>query len=77
MCIQYNSGQHRRKTRKIENLERQMKTTSNVKPGVTSHIEKKTLYSETVSGNQQKKAEQKPTNVLLRVKVATAYEEPG
>jgi hypothetical protein len=54
-----------------------MKTTSNVKPGVTSHIEKKTLYSETVSGNQQKKAEQKPTNVLLRVKVATAYEEPG
>ena len=49
------------KTRKIENLEYQMKTTSNVKPGggVTSHIEKEMLYSETVSGNNQKKAEQK------------------
>ena len=47
------------KTRKIENLECQMKKASDVEPEATSHIEKKRLYSEAVSGNQQKRAEQK------------------
>jgi len=45
-----------------------MKTTSDVKPGVTSHIEKKMLYSETVSGNQQKKAEQKTYKLTVKSK---------
>jgi len=33
--------------------------TSDVKPWATSYIEKQRLYSQTVSGNQQKRAEQK------------------
>ena len=60
------------KTKKIENLECQMKNTSDVIPEATSRIEKKRLYSETVSGNHKKRAEQKPSNLLLRAKVATA-----
>ena len=47
------------KTRKIENLECQMKKANDVKPEATSHIEKKRLYSEALSGNEQKRAEQK------------------
>ena len=60
------------KTRKIENLECQTNKASNVKPEATSHIEKKRLYSEALSDNQQARTEQKPSNLLLRVKVATA-----
>jgi hypothetical protein len=40
------------KTRKIENLECQMKKSSDVEPEATSLIEKKRLYSECLSGNQ-------------------------
>jgi hypothetical protein len=47
------------KTRKIEKLECQMKENSDVIPEATSLIEKKRLYSENLSGNQQKRAEQK------------------
>jgi len=54
------------KTR-IENLDSQMKT-SDVKPGATSHIEKKRLYSQTVSGNQQKRAEQKTCKLTVKSK---------
>jgi len=61
------------KTRKIENLECQMKKSSDVEPEATSLIEKKRLYSECLSGNQQKRAEKKPSDLLLRAKVATAW----
>ena len=47
------------KTRKIENLECQMINTSDVISEATSRIEKERLYSETLSGNHQKRAEQK------------------
>jgi hypothetical protein len=43
------------KTRKIENLECQMKKSSEVEPEATSIIEKKRLYSESLSGNQRKR----------------------
>ena len=35
---------------------------------MTSHIDKKRLYSETVSGNQQKKAEQKDYKLTVKSK---------
>ena len=54
------------KTRKIENLESQMKTTSDVNPWTTSHIGEKRLYSETVSGNQQNRAEQKAYKLTVK-----------
>ena len=56
------------KTRQIVNLESQMKTTSEVNPGAKSHVEKKRLYSETVSGNQQKRAENKTYKLTVRSK---------
>ena len=55
------------KTRKIENLESQVKT-SDVEQGATSHIEKKRLYSQTVSGTQQKRAEQKTYKLAVKSK---------
>ena len=63
------------KTRKIENLECKMKNASDVTPEATYRIENKRLYSETLSGNHQKRAEQtkeKPSNLPLRAEVATA-----
>jgi len=45
------------KTRKIENLECQMKKSSDVEPEATSLIAKRRLYSECLSGNQQKRSE--------------------
>jgi hypothetical protein len=54
------------KTRKIENLECQMKKSSDVEPEATSLIEKKRLYSECLSGNQQKRSEQKPFRLTVK-----------
>ena len=45
---------------------------SDVKPDATSFIEKKNLYLEALSGNQQTRSEQKPSDLLLRAKMATA-----
>jgi len=44
------------------------KKTSDVKPEATSRIEKKRLYSETLSGNQQTRAEQKTFNLTVKIK---------
>src|SRR5215469_5858828 len=55
------------KTRKIENLESQMKS-SDVEQGAASYIEKKWLYSQTVIGNQQKRAEQKSYKLTVKSK---------
>jgi hypothetical protein len=52
---------------KIKNLECQVKKSSDVELEATSFIEKKRLYSECLSGNQQKKSEQK-TFIRLTVK---------
>jgi hypothetical protein len=62
------------KTRKFENLECQMKKASDVKPEATSHIEKKRLYSEAVSGNQQKRAEQKTFKLTVKSKSGHSIE---
>ena len=56
------------KTRKIEDLECQMIKVSDVKPEATSHIVKIRLYSEAVSGNQQKRAEQKTFRLTVKSK---------
>ena len=59
------------KTRKIENLECPMKRTSDVKPEATSHIEKN---SEALSGNQQKRAEQKTLKLTVKSKSGHSIE---
>jgi hypothetical protein len=56
------------KTRKIEKLECQMKKTSDVEPEATSVIEKKRLYSESLSGNEQKRAELKTFKLTVKSK---------
>jgi len=62
------------KTRKFENLECQMKKASEVRPEATSHIEKKRLYSEALSGNQQKRAEQKTYKLTVKSKSGHSIE---
>jgi hypothetical protein len=56
------------KTRKIENLEFQMIKSSDLEPEATSLIEKKRLYSECLSGNQQKRSEQKTFRLTVKSK---------
>jgi hypothetical protein len=51
-----------------------MKNTSDVIPEVTSLIEKKRLYSETVSGNHQKRAEQKTFKHTVKSKSSHSIE---
>jgi len=62
------------KTRKIENLECQMKKSSDVEPEATSLIEKKRLYSECLSGNQQKRSEQKTFRLTVKSKGSHSIE---
>jgi len=62
------------KTRKIEILECQVKNTSDVTPEATSLIEKKRLYSETVSGNNKKRAEQKTFKLTVKSKSSHSIE---
>jgi hypothetical protein len=62
------------KTRKIENLECQMKKSSAVEPEATSLIEKKRLYSECLSGNQQKRSEQKTFRLTAKTKGSHSIE---
>jgi len=62
------------KTRKIENLECQMNKSSDFKLEVTSHIEKKRLYSGDLSGNQQKRAEQKTFKLTVKSKSGQSIE---
>ena len=62
------------KTRKIENLECQMKKTSDVISEATSHIEKKRLYSEALSGNQQTRAEQNTFKLIVKSKSGHSIE---
>ena len=62
------------KTRKIEDLECQMIKVSDVKPEATSHIVKIRLYSEAVSGNQQKRAEQKTFRLTVKSKSGHSIE---
>jgi len=66
--VKYNNDQLRRKDKKIENLECQMKNTSDVIPEATSRVEKKRLYSETVSGDHKKRAEQKTFKLTVKSK---------
>jgi hypothetical protein len=56
------------KTRKIDNLECQMKKTSDVEPEATSVIEKKRLFTESLSGNQQRRPEHKTFNLTVKSK---------
>jgi len=62
------------KTKKIENLECQMKNTSDVIPEAKSRVEKKRLYSETVSGNHKKRAEQKTFKLTVKSKSSHSME---
>jgi len=62
------------KTRKIENPECQMEKSSDVEPEATSLIEKKRLYSESLSGNQQKRSEQKTFRLTVRSKGSHSIE---
>jgi hypothetical protein len=62
------------KTRKIENLYCQMKKSSDVEPEATSLIEKKRLYSECLSGNQQKRSEQKTFRRTVKSKGSHSIE---
>jgi len=63
------------KTKKIENLECQMKTTIyDVELEAASHIKKKRLYSEAPSGNQQKRAEQKTFKLTVKSKSGHSIE---
>jgi hypothetical protein len=62
------------KKRKIEILECQMKNTSDTTPEATSLNEKKRLYSETVSGNNKKRAEQKAFKLTVKSKSSHSIE---
>jgi len=62
------------KGRKVENLECQMKKASEVKPEATSHIGKKRLYSEALSGNQPKRSEQKTFKLTVMCKSGHSIE---
>ena len=62
------------KARKLESLEYQMKNTSGVIPEATCLIEKKRLYSEILSGTQQKRAEQKTFKLTAKSKTSHSIE---
>jgi len=51
-----------------------MKKASEFRPEETSHIEKKSLYSEALSGNQQKRAEQKTYKLTVKSKSGHSIE---
>ena len=51
-----------------------MKNTGDVIPEVTSLIEKKRLYSETLNGNHQKRAEQKTFKLTVKSKSSHSIE---
>jgi len=62
------------KTRKVENLECQMKKASEVKPEATSLIGKKRLYSEALSGILPKRSEQKTFKLTVKSKSGHSIE---
>jgi hypothetical protein len=62
------------KTRKIENPECQMKKSSDVEPEATHLIKKKRLYSESLSGSEQKRSEQKTFRLTVKSKGSHSIE---
>jgi hypothetical protein len=62
------------KTRKIKNLECQMKKSSDAEPEMTSLIKKKRLNSECLSGNQQTRSEQKTFRLTVKSKGSHSIE---
>ena len=56
------------KARKLDSLESRTDNTSVVIPEVTTQIKKKKMYSEVLSGNKQKNAEQKTFRLTVRSK---------
>ena len=62
------------KARKLESLEYQMKNTSGVIPEATCLIEKKRLYSEILSGTQQKGTKQKTFKLTVTSKSSHSIE---